>query len=54
MEEAVLALDELGRVRMANPAALRALGLEASPQVLPLRELTKVTALIELAEASVG
>lgn len=54
MDEAVLALDEAGRVRMANPAALRVLGLSEAPAVRPLRELVTVAPLVALGEASVS
>jgi two-component system phosphate regulon sensor histidine kinase PhoR len=54
MEEAVLALDESGRLRLANAAAIRALGLPEHPGVRPLDELTDVHRLRELAARSVA
>ncbi|MBM4357820.1 MAG: PAS domain-containing protein [Deltaproteobacteria bacterium] len=54
MEEAVLALDESGQLRLANAAALEALGLTEHPGVRPLRELTPVTPMIDLAARSVA
>lgn len=54
MEEAVIALDETGRLRLANPAAVKALGLPEHPGVQLLSELTGVTRLVELGMRSVG
>lgn len=54
MDEAVLALDETGQVRLANPAALAALGLTELPSVRALSQVTGVPVLARLAELSLA
>jgi two-component system phosphate regulon sensor histidine kinase PhoR len=49
MAEGVVALDELGQVRLANPAAREALGWSEAPPTRPLAELSDVEPLVSLA-----
>ncbi|MBM4376938.1 MAG: HAMP domain-containing protein [Deltaproteobacteria bacterium] len=50
MAEGVVALDELGQVRLANPAARDALGWREPPPTKALAELTEFAPLVALAQ----